>query len=260
MQKIKTPEDERLIIEYYNRGYSAKRINEEVLGGKFRTNKSITDVLRKYGIKTRRSKDYYECNESAFINITTEEQAYFLGFLQADGWICLNSNEVGVGSKDKEIILQFKNFMQTENKIVEQPNFYQLTIKNEVLHNSLEKYKISSKLYGQFVPNLPEKVLWHYIRGLFDGDGTICITKDGYLRLNFVGGVQSMSQLSYIIAKETNTEPVQVTISKNNIAIIQYGNSETVCKILNKMYYNATVYLNRKKQIMEKYRGKSSQC
>lgn len=258
MQKIRTLEDEQLIIDYYSKGYSARRINEEVLNNKFKTEKSIADVLRKYGIVTRKTKDYYKnCNESSFINITTEEQAYFLGFLQADGWLSSKNNEVGVGSKDQEIIIQFKDFIKTDNKIVNRPDFYQLTIKNEVLHNSLEKYKISSKLYGQFIPNLPEDLLWHYIRGLFDGDGTICVTKEGYLRLNFVGGIQSMAQLSYIIAKETNTEPVPAIINKNNIAIIQYGSSDIICKICNKMYDKATISLNRKRQIAEKYCGKS---
>ena len=257
MQKIRTLEDEQLIIDYYNKGYSAKRINEEILNNKFKTKKSIADVLRKYGVTTRRTKDYYKnCNESSFINIATEEQAYFLGFLQADGWLSSKDNAVGIGSKDKEIVIQFKNFLQTENKISEKPDFCQLVVGNEVLHNSLEKYKISSKLYGQFVPNLPEDLLWHYIRGLFDGDGTVCVTKENYLRLNFVGGIQSMSQLSYIIAKETNTEPTQATIRKDNIAIIQYGNSDIIYKIYNKLYDKATVYLDRKKQIMEKYYDK----
>ena len=260
MQKFRTLEDEKLMVEYYNKGYSARKINEEVLNGKFKTTKTVLDVLRKYGVQTKTTKDYFKtCNELSFIDIKTEGQAYFLGLLQSDGWICKNGNEIGFGSKDKELVLLFKDFIQTDNKIVEKSDFYQLCIKNEVLHRSLEKYKISSKLYGQFVPNLPEDLLWHYIRGLFDGDGTICVTKTNYLRLNFIGGIQSMSQLSYIIAKETNTEPVPATINQNNIAVIQYGSKDIIYKICDKMYCGANIYLNRKKQVLENYRGKSSQ-
>ena len=76
-----------------------------------RTPVSIGVKMKKLGIK----KSKYYCNYEFFKNIDTEEKAYWLGFLYADGWITVNedanSGHVGIQlqKSDYEHLKKFNN-------------------------------------------------------------------------------------------------------------------------------------------------------
>ena len=82
---------QKQIIDDYKNNTSLRKLEE-----KYNVSRStISSFLEKKGIKTQKGNHYrkYFHNEDFFEKIDSEEKAYWLGFLTADGWI--NKNEKG---------------------------------------------------------------------------------------------------------------------------------------------------------------------
>lgn len=95
--------------------------------------KNLTTIQNKYGImrqtlaKHLRAKGYsvvdnnhrIHCDEHVFDKIDTEEKAYWLGFLYADGCITSTGNriELQIGRVDLEHLVKFHSFLKCETKI-----------------------------------------------------------------------------------------------------------------------------------------------
>lgn len=271
--KILTSQDADIIIRAYNDGLSPHRIRTELLNGKVKTDKSIVDLLKKMGVYEHRDYIFYSNtkNHNYFSNINTEYKAYFLGLLQADGWLTVkqgNSKQVGLSlfKTDKYIIEIFKNELQTENKIVQRtyndPNrqdTYQLIVNSPILYDDLEHYYISDKYNGQFMPaNLGDELLRHYIRGLFDGDGTVHIAhKTKNIHIVFLGSKQSMAQLAFYLSYKLGiyqTQPKKCREETNvELYYIRYSEKEDTEKIYNYLYKDADIYLKRKREVFDEW-------
>ena len=79
------------------------------------------------------------CDINIFKNINSEEKAYWLGFLYADGNVSLkdNSIELSLQSLDIEHLYKFKSFIKTTNlptlNISKKYNRCRITISNKQL-------------------------------------------------------------------------------------------------------------------------------
>ena len=271
--KILTSEDLDIIIKSYQDGLSPHQIRIDILKGKVKTDKSIVDALKKSGFYTHRERIFYSNtkNHNYFSNINNEYKAYFLGLLQSDGWLhhkSENSKQIGLSlfEDDKYMVEFFKKELDTTNKIVKRTygdgnikDTYQLIVDSPILYNDLEKYYISDKFDKQFMPaSLGDNLLNHYIRGLFDGDGTVCITpKTKNIHIGFLGSRQSMSQLSFYLSYKLGiyqTQP-RKSDSQSNIELytLRYAEKQDTEKIYKFLYQNANLYLTRKKVIFDEW-------
>lgn len=136
-------------------------------------------------------------NEFYFDNINTEYKAYFLGFLWADGCNILHRNRISVviHFKDYELLRKLNDLIYDSDAIkIQRRNGYSgHFIKGKFCRNTGNSIRLdinskymSSKLnsYGmiprkssvvEFPPEdvLPRDLQRHFIRGYFDGDGSI---------------------------------------------------------------------------------------
>ena len=111
--------------------------------------------------------------------IDTEEKAYWLGFLYADG--CVGSKEdkveLGLAEKDLKHIEKFRDFMNITNKISyrEKTKSYRMSFRSAKCKQDLiDKGCIPKKSLILDFPNenqVPKHLIRHFIRGYFDGDG-----------------------------------------------------------------------------------------
>lgn len=100
------------IIEKYNAGISgieiAKKLNVKPY--------VIYRILNKHNVKTRsnkvNSRKFY-CDENSFSEINSEESAYWLGFMYADGYVT-KEGYVGLALSiiDKDHLEKFNNFFE----------------------------------------------------------------------------------------------------------------------------------------------------
>jgi len=94
-------------------------------------------VSHKYSERRSKSTRQYTFNEYIFENIDTEEKAYWLGFLMADGYnheskTCVT---LRLQEEDKEILEKFKSFLNYTGNIY---TFTRITDTNHLVRNYCE--------------------------------------------------------------------------------------------------------------------------
>ena len=106
----------------------------------------LKKVFKKDNIEIR--TQYVEYN--AFDTIT-EESAYWLGFISADGCLRGNTLSIGLQESDYNHLVKFKEFIKTENKIRLKKHFinnkivlsYEISVSDKHLAETLNKLGIN---------------------------------------------------------------------------------------------------------------------
>src|SRR3989344_3556883 len=109
--------------------------------------------------------------------------AYILGFFAADGYITINRR----GGQfwcfqiaDKKLLKQIKSIIKADHKIsarkTNNNTLYRLQIGSIEMCSDLRKLGFSkNKTKSLSVPHIPEKYFSHFVRGYFDGDGSVWV-------------------------------------------------------------------------------------
>lgn len=178
------------ILEKYDNGQSITSLNKEYHTTKVRNllienNRSVPEKLPKG--RSGGAKRKYNCNDDYFACIDTKDKAYFLGFIYADGFITkpdFGQAKLGITLAEIEPIEKFKKYINTDkpvgvytkgkNSYSEGRLEYKLAIASDKLVSDLEKAGVvERKTFVLQFPNLREDLISHFIRGYFDGDGSI---------------------------------------------------------------------------------------
>lgn len=225
----------------------------------------IKRILTKNGIILTNRR--YFVDENYFNNIDTEEKAYWLGFIFADGYTrerkSGNSLELKLSIKDKKHLELFKQNINSNhlitnstNKVkykdgISQSSMCHLAIYSRTLVESIKKHGVHPrKTFTIKFPNIKEELQNHFIRGYFDGDGSFSFIPEKYkITTNIV-----------CASNEFRNDLVEI-LKKNDIWFKQYSNikieiqNKLDClKFYNYIYKNATIFLNRKKEKYEEFR------
>jgi len=224
-------------------------------------------------------------NESYFDTINTERKAYWLGFISADGSVT-NSNKktksmrlrININIKDEYLLKEFKKDIEAHSTklryytskvtgISDSPQV-SITLNSNKLCDSLAQYEVKPrKTYSISFPNIDDKMLPHFFRGFFDGDGYM----NYYPQKQYPNSIRFAFEIAG--ASEKMANGIQDYLSKNNITSQIYirkpktngvfirkvdlyrnmtGSKSSVLKIIKLMYENATIYMERKKCIADK--------
>lgn len=258
----------------YKKHYIEKNNLEEISNLANCSRDTIERQFKKFGYKqdnrirysSKNMKKYKIENENMFEKIDTQEKAYWLGFIVADGSVqkmkC-NSYRLSIllAYVDKNHLTKFKNFLKTEQPIKD--NY--TTLNNRKYLNSclrINSTKICNDLINCNVyPNkstreifpkniLPQELIRHFIRGYFDGDGCFSYSKSRNNNIigsiNFVGSKDILDNIFYYISQISSTT---ATVRENG-KIYTLTISKDLDSIMNYLYDDATIYLDRK---YEKY-------
>nr|DAN04877.1 MAG TPA: endonuclease [Caudoviricetes sp.] len=251
------------ILEMYAKRCALKKIGQTVGMSPKTIQKWLKD--NNYWTGHRSLPLYYD--EFFFDKIDTEEKAYWLGFIYADGYLATNRNAIGIELKatDASHLEKFRDALQSEHeiKIYHKNSTFgpqdnaRFTFSSKHMHTILlSYYKSPNKTFeGHFpIDFVPEPLQRHFIRGFFDGDGSISMgistMKEGNLykfQLSFIGQkktletIEKLSEFSWNWSQrfpERNTDNWQ----------IQNGRVNECLTFLDYMYHDATVFLDRKYQ------------
>jgi len=215
---------------------------------------NINAILRRRNIERRGTS--YIANYHYFDIIDTEDKAYFLGFIWADGCIrqvTKNSYQLEIGLKDTdiEVLHLFNKYMESSFPIAfykqqhKNHNGCKLQITSTKIFNDLHKYGIvPNKTNSTNIPkNIPSCLMHHFIRGFFDGDGCIGVTDTGYPSILFATSKEMCEWLQKIfnfgnITKKTNSD----------ICYSYDIHGREKCKIIfDFLYKDSSIYLKRKR-------------
>lgn len=144
---------------------------------------SVRKYLRRASVKIRSLRDYaYPVNEHFFDVIDSEEKAYVLGFMMADGCNSGKNAEVRLAIADRDILEAIATAMNFKGPLAcrERPGLkplHVLSVGSRVMSDTLSRAGcVPNKTYLATYPGrgvVPETLERHLIRGWNDGDGTI---------------------------------------------------------------------------------------
>lgn len=136
----------------------------------------------------------YHFDPNYFEDINSYDKAYFLGLLAADENIFIPKNKKRQGiiritlqEQDKNILETFKKYISCnkplhicKKEVKGQTHYYyELEIVSNKMVADLKKYNIvPRKTYNFIMPKLQNDLISHFIRGYFDGDGSITVKRN----------------------------------------------------------------------------------
>lgn len=221
--------------------------------------KTVYALMNHYGLK-RNDKSQnarkHKYDENFFETIDTEEKAYWLGFIMADGCVYNGSDanslrlQINLKGSDKDHLEKFQKSIKSNYKIqlkdVNGSPVSLLKVNSTKMCKDLMKLNVVQRksIICEY-PKINKKFDRHFIRGYFDGDGCLSIYNRGEricYSFSIVGGEKML---------KTIQEKIPYTVrfyksNKHNVDTIETGAKEDVVKILDWLYKNATIYLGRK--------------
>lgn len=219
------------------------------------------------GVKKRSNKEYRRTmffNENFFETIDTEEKAYFLGFMYADGTVYKHGNQSCISLKvmDKEVC---DNFIKVLEGNFKTKSYDRKDSNKQIHHVDLTSDKMffdlnnhgcvqNKSLILKFPTTISSELISHFIRGYFDGDGSVFIgNKKNYnntttqyksLGISICGTFEFLTEMNknlpdnYKINKEKRKE--------SNTWTLRTSGSKKSKKFLDYIYKDSTIYLTRK--------------
>lgn len=269
MNKLKkrlTDQQKIEIVEKYKTGkYTCASLGREYA----KAPGSINKLLKVRGVEiiNRGSGNKkYVTNENYFDKIDTEDKAYFLGLMYADGCVHTKTTRVALSLQeaDVEILHKFSQFLEStqplriEKRKEKHPTWqdaYILALHSQKLKQSLIALGcVPRKTHVLKFPTedqVPSHLIRHFIRGYFDGDGSFSYNygKDKCHRLiaKIVGNFDLLEKLQLVWNSLVNIKShICSTGATPNIVQLSVGGRESVLKLLRWLYLDCTVYLKRK--------------
>lgn len=126
----------------------------------------------------RNTENYIKNRNNPFEHMSSEAK-YWIGYIFADGHI-INSNRtysISLFSKDRDIMLRFKEFIGDRAKIYVRPTgIVQVTYNSKPITQwFVQRFNISERKALTLNPSI--EIDWDIIHGYFDGDGCIRMSK-----------------------------------------------------------------------------------
>ena len=112
--------------------------------------------------------------------------AYILGFVFADGCLVEHKNGyhgLDITSKDIGHLGLIKKQLRAEHKIGKKERGFRIQIRNRDIYNDLLRLGLRPRKSKTVrFPKIPKKYFFHFIRGLFDGDGSVLVWRESRWR------------------------------------------------------------------------------
>ena len=263
MNKQEWTQDE---LNYMKENYLTKT-NQEIADILNRTKKSIQMKAIRLGLKKPEKRHY---NDTVFESIDTEEKAYWLGFIAADGTI--NCDKIShnyelaleLKASDDNHIRKFIKFLKTDADVQYRKRYsksidcttyttfvriYSKKIIEDLIHKKVKPKKTFDIEY----PQIEDTFFIWFLRGFFDGDGSIYY----YNKRNcYQGNITCANQdfLNIIKTKLYNfsiNSYITKYINKNNTPMyqLQIKGKKNAIRYFKLLYDNSKIHLDRKYEL-----------
>lgn len=230
---------------------------------------SIYKYMKLHNIKyEKKYKGIYHCNDN-FFKHESSESFYLAGFIAADGSvqyrkyskilkITLSKKDISHLEKIKEILKSnhpIKEYEVKKSKLINSNHqCVELQIANKQIVDDLKKFNIipnKTKAYEMPEWLLSHHFLNHFMRGYFDGDGTVTYCglgenrKIAQLNFSILGTEKFIQQYREILFKNCKANYAKIT-KNNSIFKISYSGNNLIKNIYDFLYKNQTISLQRK--------------
>ena len=176
---------------------------------------------------------YKELDDHLMDVIDSEAKAYLLGWIASDGWLHENGTVgIGVNIRDIDVLEVLRDFICPDLPIADyDKSMKRLLIYSNQWYKSIQghlnlgfkKGDSHNKSYLVQMPiDISDSLKWCFLRGLFEGDGCVSITKNircqvNGLRVDISSRSLAMKMMIVTFCRSTNINiymsPKQVTLS-----------------------------------------------
>lgn len=206
----------------------------------------------------------YNLNENYFEKIDNNDKAYILGFIYADGGVYKNKLEISLSSIDIEVLEFIKNKLDYNGVIsaymVNDKKYSRLVITSRKLYTDLINIGIiPNKTYiSKNLPKFNDEYTWHFLRGFFDGDGSIYSSNYKPIAeytVNFSNNINILNEIKIILEKyNISSSKIRHRYKNNDIScMLDVRGTFNIEKFYELAYMNANFYLNRKHEKFEEF-------
>jgi len=259
------------IINYYKQGKNPFWLHKNIEEFKNIKPSVMYNILNRNGIiktkfpnesKLRMRK--YDVDDNYFSCIDDEYKAYWLGFLMADGYVLTNKSTLGLSlsKKDVDHMEKLKKCIKSSSPINHYTSettygiidYVRIHINSEKIKNDLEKLGFieNKTLILKYPLDIPVSLDKHFIRGYFDGDGSIISFMEKKRQKQQYGfklcGTKEM--LESIMDKIDNNKKFKLyrrhKNSETNNFYLSFGGNLLTYKYVKYLYEDANIYLERK--------------
>lgn len=257
-----SPEQKQSIIDRYLSNESTKTIADSF--GVSRSNILYFLKTKKVKLRPKSKWNEYTYDRTFFDKIDTEEKAYTLGFLYADGCVYERTYRVSteLAIRDIDILEKMRVAMKSnyiftychkKNKFGEPKKYVTFSINDKDLIPKVKKLGLeprkSATLKFPTCDQVPDHLVHHFIRGYFDGDGSLSFKRradeltDSYLSLSIISTLDFCSKIKEIM-KFGN---IVINNQSDGMYYYRIGKSAVgVYNFLSYIYKDATIFLKRK--------------
>jgi hypothetical protein len=224
-----------------------------------RSSTSIQSKIRYLPIQSKINKHKVNSN---FFKVWSPDMTYVLGFIGADGNICHSgrAHVLHIACDDKDIIEKTKLILSYEGPVYQKTRnngkiSYSLRICDQTIFKDLKKLGVTERKSLTFTPpTIPKPLIRHFIRGYFDGDGSVYLRGTRYkskLVVDFYTASKPMSKFLYQqlkkILRDSLKGKILITLrnQKNPYYRINLGHKSS-SKIFNYMYKDVNLFMERK--------------
>lgn len=214
---------------------------------------TVSRIVKLFGLSRIGNFD-----DKFFDIIDTEEKAYWLGFLTADGCVGNKNNEISIALSIVDImqLIKFNKSLRSDHKISQGikkdgKKTCRTSLSSKHMKNILIDYGITpNKSFNCEPIKIPEVVPYelerHYWRGLIDGDGCIMIDKRPRMSIGLCGSLNIV--IAFInYCKGLCGSNISPVFNRNiYYATVSGRNSIYIC---DELYREATIFLERKNNI-----------
>ena len=202
--------------------------------------------------------------------------SYVLGYITADGCITVSKNRrkypfsLNITSTEKKHLYRIRKTLESEHKVGKKTGgkenvAFQIQIRNQIIAKDLMKLGIfPRKTYNLGPIEVPDKYFSDFVRGFFDGDGTVYVYKVNgtpQIKAGFVSSSLSfITRFNQQLCESLNIsiKSIHKTVDRRRNRIIQYSICFYIddCEKLGDFMYgnDSSLFLPRKRKIFEKWK------
>lgn len=269
-------EFQQKVIKLIDEGYSVSDVSKILE----KPMSSVSSVIKRFNLKVRKVLNQNNINHEYFDLIDSEDKAYYLGFLIADGTISDKKKSVGrigflIQEEDSYILEPLRKFLRCDNKIYIRKNnkgalnrkpqaSFRWTSKHmmETLRDTYGIFSNKTRNYNfKFNFNLiPNEFIGSLIRGFIDGDGSF-ESSGGIFTPSIVGTSKSwLIQVGDVVNKNTGLVYKIYEIKGKSCTYYSLRWSaerkdklSKITKLYEFLYKESTIFLERKRKKIVDY-------
>lgn len=210
----------------------------------------------------------------AFFDHIGPEQAYIMGLIASDGYVIdhRNQGKVSRGQRywgiqlqegDRDVLEQVRLAIGLENELAYRPKrqetwqgSYTIQVRSNKMVDRLIELGIGPRksLTLEIPPIIKanENLFWHFLRGLFDGDGCITVSKGKRPQYRFIinGSIETCEYLATFLYERYGLGSGKSYPTKK-ISRMYISGNHGVKMMYEWLYEDATIWMSRKRDKMK---------